>query len=124
MDQPRSYYVVPRGQPALAVQPVSDAEFNRWYPQTDLKPGEPALYADGGWSVAVASKHSQAAASRRQKQLAAGGLPAQVLVGTSHGHEIYRVVVPGLRSAADAAAFVRVPNTRFGYRKAQPLAPG
>jgi len=124
MDQPRTFYVVLRGQPPQKVVPVPDGKFDQWFPQTELKPGEPALYADGGWAVALVSYAGRAAAEAQAQQLSERGFPAEVRPGTRRGRTRYRVAIPGLRSADEARAFLMLLKSRYGYHGGWILGPG
>jgi hypothetical protein len=124
MDQPRTFYVVLRGQPPQKVVPVPDGKFEQWFPQTDLKPGEPALYADGRWAVALVSYASRGQAETQAQQLSERGFPAQVRPAAVHGRTRYRVAVPGLRSTAEARAFLALLRSRYGHKGGWILAPG
>lgn len=123
MDQPRTFYVVLRGQPPQKVVPVPDGKFDEWFPQTDLKPSEPALYADGRWAVALVSYATRAEALAQAMELSGRGFPAEVRPATVHGKPRYRVAVPGLRSGAEAGAFAGLLGTRYGYRTGWILKP-
>lgn len=123
MDQPRTFYVVLRGQPPQKVIPVPDGKFDQWFPQTDLKPGEPALYADGRWAVALVSYASRAEAETQVRELSERGFPAEVRGAVIHGKTRYRVAVPGLRSGADARAFAALLRRRYGYQTGWVLKP-
>jgi len=124
MEQPRTFYVVLRGQPPQKVVPVPDGKFDQWFPQTELKPGEPALYADGRWAAALVSYARRAEAQAQVEQLSGRGFPAEVRPAAVHGKTRYRVAVPGLRSAAEARAFLDLLRSRYGYRQGWVLGPG
>ena len=124
MDQPRTFYVVLRGQPPQKVVPVPDGKFEQWFPQTDLKPGEPALYADGRWAVALVSYATRAEADSQVGELSERGFPAEVRPTTVRGTPRYRVAIPGLRRGADARRFVGLLRSRYGYKTGWILKPG
>jgi hypothetical protein len=115
MDQPRTFYVVLKGQPPKKVVPVPDGKFDTWFPQTDLKPGEPALYADGRWAVVLITYAGREQARTQAGELSERGFPAQVRPASIHGKPRYRVAIPGLRSRADAMAFARLLKSRYSY---------
>lgn len=123
MDQPRTFYVVLRGQPPQKVLPVPAGKFDEWFPATDLRPQEPALYADGHWALGLIVYSSQLQADAQVRELSERGFPAQTRAVLIKGQRRFRVVVPGLRSRDEALRYVQVLKTRFGLRNARVLPP-
>ncbi|HSD40923.1 MAG TPA: hypothetical protein VLD36_03560 [Burkholderiales bacterium] len=42
MDQPLSFYIAPKGRPALPVQPVNADQLSQWAAETEIERGKGA----------------------------------------------------------------------------------
>src|SRR3972149_3437946 len=51
MDQPLSFYIAPRGAPALPVAPVDPAQLRQWAAETEIASGAGAARRGGKWKV-------------------------------------------------------------------------
>ena len=104
MDQPLSFYIAPRNQPALPVQPVAAEQLAQWAAETEIVPGQGGARGGGRWSVYVAEVGDQAGALAAYDALRAAGFPAQIRPSGTDGALVYRVRVGNLNSRADAQA--------------------
>lgn len=113
MDQPLTYYYVPRGgvPPPVAPAPVADLE--RWVPQTELAGALPALHEDGRYRVALVSYAERARAEGKAQALSAEGYAATLETYRHQGAQRHRLVVHGLRSVADAEQFADAMKARL-----------
>ncbi len=103
MDQPLSFYIAPRNQPALPVQPVAAEQLAQWATETEIAPGRGGARGGGRWNVYVAEVDDQASALAAYDALRAAGFPAQIRPSDTGGGSIrYRVRVGNLSSRADA----------------------
>lgn len=104
MDQPLSFYIAPRGAPALAVQPVPAAQLAQWAAETELRPGAGAARRGGRWRVDVARVQTQAEALALYDQLREAGYPVEIVpIARERGFD-YSVRVRHIASAPEAAA--------------------
>jgi hypothetical protein len=104
MDTPLSFYIAPRGQPALPVQPVAAKQLAAWSAETELQPGGGQLRRGGRWRVDVARVPTQSEALQLYDQLRAAGYPAQIVPLAADGGYAYSVRVRQLASEAEALA--------------------
>jgi len=104
MDQPLSFYIAPRGQPALPVQPVPAQQLVQWAAETDLQAGGGQARRGGRWRVDVARLATQAEALQLYDQLREAGYPAEILPLTAERGYDYSVRVRSLASESEAAA--------------------
>lgn len=58
MAQPLTFYIAPRGQPPLPLQPVARSRLRGWAKETDLSNGRGVVRADGIWSLRLLSYDS------------------------------------------------------------------
>lgn len=109
MDQPLSFYIAPRNQPPLPVQPVPAEQLRQWAIETDIAPGRGGASGGGRWNVYVAEVPDQAGALTAYDALRGAGFPAQIRPSGTGDALVYRVRVGNLSSRADAEALaVRV----------------
>lgn len=104
MDQPLSFYIAPRNQPALPVQPVAAEQLAQWAAETEIAPGRGGARGGGRWSVYVAEVGDQAGALAAYDALRTAGFPAQIRPSGAGEALVYRVRVGNLSSRADAEA--------------------
>jgi hypothetical protein len=101
MDQPKTYYQVPSGQPPRAVGPASGEQLTDWVAQTELDPAKPSL-GEGPWAVVAETFRTSEDAALFSEELAVQGYPLEVREALVKGKTMYRVVLPGYASADDA----------------------
>lgn len=102
MDQPLSFYIAPRNQPALPVQPVRKEQLDQWATETEIAAGRGGARQGGRWNVYVAEVEDQAPALAAYDALRAAGYPAQIRPVSADGKLVYRVRVGNLASESDA----------------------
>lgn len=102
MDQALSFYIAPRNQPGLPVQPVQKAQLDQWATETEIAPGRGGARRGGRWSVYAADADDQAAALAAYDTLRTAGYPAQIRPVGAEGKLVYRVRVGNLSSRSDA----------------------
>lgn len=104
MDQPLSFYIAPRNQPPLPVQPVPAEQLAQWATETDIAPGRGGATGGGRWSVYVAEVPDQTQALAAYDALRGAGYPAQIRPSGVGESLVYRVRVGSLGSRSDAEA--------------------
>jgi hypothetical protein len=105
MNQPLSFYVAPRGRPALPVTPVAPEQLQRWALETDMQENGPVLAADGPWIVYLESLSTREAAERSKDRIEERGFPIQVHEAVVAGSTRYRVGVSGFARLTGAREF-------------------
>lgn len=104
MDQPLSFYIAPRGAPALPVAPVDPAQLRQWAAETQIAPGSGAAQRGGKWKVVAASVEAQEDALKLYDALRAAGYAARIQPAMSGEKRIYAVHLTNLPSKAEAEA--------------------
>lgn len=117
MQDPLSFYIVPKNEPALPVQPVPQAQLARWAAETELADGTGVLSVDGRWSVNLMSLAHDTATHGVLRALDEAGYGAQTQQARVNGRDWYRIRVEGFRSLTDARAFAAAIDGRFGVRR-------
>lgn len=123
MDQPLTFYVVPRGEPPLPVQPTPPGQIEQWAVQTEMRAQAPALRADGARSVALASYAARVEAQAAAARLSAEGYAAEVIAARVRGVARHRLVLRGFGSLEDARAFLDTAR-QLGFPTPWVLPPG
>jgi hypothetical protein len=123
MDQPLSFYIAPRGAPALPVQPVPAAQLAQWATETELRPGAGGARRGGRWRVDVARVQTQAEALMLYDQLREAGYPAEILpIAQERGFD-YSVRLRHIASAGEAAALAARLKVMMGGLEPSPVGP-
>lgn len=102
MNEPLSFYIAPKGQPALPVAPVDPDQLRRWAEETEVQASEGVLQEDGGWTLNLASYRRESDAERHQARLTEAGYAAELAPATVDGQAWIRVRVSGLSAFAGA----------------------
>lgn len=123
MDQPRTFYVVPRGQPPKPIMPTPEAKLATWLPSTEMNPAEAALEAGGRHALVLLSVATEAQAAGEAARLTALGYPVDVVAGLSKGQQRYRVVLGGFGSRNDALRYARSVKQRLGIGGSWVMSP-
>jgi len=108
LNQPLSFFVAPKGQPAKPVAAVDPAQLATWAKQTDIQPGGGAALADGRWHLLLGRFASQTEALAIYDRAREAGYPARIKLnsGESGGWD-YEVRLAGFPSADEASAAAR-----------------
>jgi len=114
MDQPLSFYIAPRGAPALPVAPVDPKQLEIWSAETQIAPGAGAASRGGKWKVIAASVDTQAEALKLYDALRAAGYAAQIRPLTRAGKLVYDVRLAQLPSKAEAEALAASIRGKMG----------
>lgn len=117
MQDPMTFYLVPKNQPAQPVSPVNKDQLAAWAAQTELLDGLGVVSQDGQWSVHLLSVKQQAGAEDFRKKLDRAGYGAQVIPAEINGVRWYRVTITHFASRKDAQAFAGSMDGRFGIHR-------
>lgn len=107
LDQPLSFFVAPKGQPANPVAAVDPAQLAIWARQTDIQPGGGAALPNGRWSLRLGRFAGEAEALSLVDRARNAGYPVRIkLVPGESDTWYYEVRLPGFpnREEANAAA--------------------
>jgi len=114
MDQPLSFYIAPRGAPALPVAPVDPAQLRQWAAETEIASGAGAARRGGKWKVIAASVDTQEEALKLYDALRASGYAAEIRPATRAEKLIYDVRLAHLPSRAEAEALAASIRGKMG----------
>ncbi len=104
MDQPLSFYIAPRGQPALPVAPVNPDQLRQWAAETEIADGRGAARRGGRWKVVLASGESENEVLGVYQAVRAAGYAAELQPRRVQGRRAYDVRIASLPSQAEAEA--------------------
>ena len=113
MDQPNTFYVVPRGQPSKPIAPTPPDKLDTWLPSTEMRAQEPALEAGGRYRLVLLSVGTEKQAAGEAARLAALGYPVDVLTSQTPAGPRHRVVLGGFTRYEDAQQFRRIAAERL-----------
>lgn len=114
MDQPLSFYIAPRGAPALPVAPVDAKQLEIWSAETQISAGAGAARRGGKWKVIAASVDTQAEALKLYDVLRAAGYAAQIRPVTRQEKLVYDVRLVQLPSRAEAETLAGAIRGKMG----------
>jgi hypothetical protein len=114
MDQPLSFFIAPRGRPALPVQPVNPDQLKQWAEETEIAPGQGAARRGGRWKVVLASGESENEVLRVYQDVRAAGYAAELDARRVQGRRGYDVRIAQLPSRAEADALAARLTGRYG----------
>jgi hypothetical protein len=104
MDQPLSFYIAPKNEPALPVQPVPPEQLQKWALETDMQPGAGGAHRNGRWRIDLALARTQAEALALYDRLREAGYPAEIRPVKDDQGYAYAIAIRHLADEAEAAA--------------------
>lgn len=102
MDQPLSFYVAPRNQPAQPVATVSRDQLQAWAGETDIATGSGAARKGGRWRVYVAQARTQDEVLTFYDSLRSSGYAAEIRPISGADGLTYHVRISNLPSRQEA----------------------
>ena len=108
MEDPLSFYIVPKNKPALPVSPVSEEQLREWAEQTELNAGEGVLSEEGQWSVNLMSVKNKNTIKSILTALTKSGYAATIEDTKINSVNWYRLRVSGFNSRDDASVFAKI----------------
>ncbi len=100
MDQPLSFYKMPKDAPPLAVAPVDPAQLKKWALETEI--AQPAVQIGGTWKVNLLTAADQAGALAAYDQWRAAGYDVRLQPVAHEGGWTYTVRIVQLPNRAEA----------------------
>ncbi len=100
MDQPLSFYKMPKGAPPLVVAPVDPAQLKKWALETEI--AQPAVQIGGAWKVNLLTVADQAGALAAYDQWRAAGYDVRLQPVAHEGGWTYTVRIVQLPNRAEA----------------------
>jgi hypothetical protein len=119
MSDPLSFYIAPRGQPALPVQPVPAEQLQQWAAETEIAPGRGAARQGGRWKVVLAAAESENAVIAVYQAVREAGYAAELNPVRRGGRRIYEARIANLPSRDEAQALAAALEGRFGVSGAR-----
>jgi hypothetical protein len=113
MDQPRSFYVVPRGQPPRPIGPTPPGKLEGWAPLTEMAPSSSSLQAGGRYRLVLLSVATQKQAAGEADRLGGLGYAVDVLGNETPAGLRHRVVLGGFASYEEAQQYRRIVTERL-----------
>jgi hypothetical protein len=121
IDEPLSFYVAPKGRPALPVQRVNPAQLQQWANETDIAPGTGAARIGGASELVLASGSSENEVLEVYRAVWGAGYPAELRAIEAQGKRSYEVRIASLVSEADANALGARLTGHYGVTKPRVL---
>jgi len=117
MEDALSFYIVPKGKPALPVAPVPEEKLARWAQETETQTGLGVLTTDGRWAVNMMSLQNVNAAGKLQQKLNDAGYATQVQETLINEQNWLRLRIEGFASSEDARSFASSIDNQFGIQQ-------
>lgn len=105
MDQPLSFYKMPKGAAPLPVGPVDGEQLKKWAQETDIN--QPAASVGGSWKVDLLTAPDQASALAAYDQWRAAGYDVRLLPVEKDGAWFYTLRIVQLASRVEAQQFAQ-----------------
>jgi hypothetical protein len=119
MDDPLSFYIAPRGQPSLPVQPVPPEQLQQWAAETEIAAGRGAARRGGAWKVVLAASESENAVIAVYQAVREAGYAAELNPVRRDGRRVYETRIANLPSRDEAQALASALDGRFGVSGAR-----
>jgi hypothetical protein len=119
LDQPMSFYIAPKNQPAEPVGTVSPEQLAKWSKETDIASGAGALLKGNKWRIYLADANEQAGALQIYDRLRGAGYAAQIHPVTTEAGINYRVRISGLATKEEAVALGAKLKAQMGFAEPQ-----
>jgi len=100
MDQPLSFYKMPKGAAPLPVGVVDAEQLGKWATETEI--AQPATQLGGKWKVDLLTAPDQGSALTAYDQWRSAGYDVQLLPVAQEGGWIYTLQIRQLPSRAEA----------------------
>jgi hypothetical protein len=114
MRDPLSFFIAPRGQPALPVRPVEPAQLQQWAAETEIEAGRGAARRGGRWKVVLAASASQSDVVAVYQAVREAGYAAELNPVRRDGRRVYEARIVSLPSREEAQALANSLAGRFG----------
>jgi hypothetical protein len=114
MNDPNTFYVVPKDAAPLPVAPVDAAKIAQWSLETEITSGAGAARNGGKWKVILAVADSQDAALDIYDAVRAGGYAAEIYPIGGKDKRRYQVRISQLPSKAEAQQLANSLKGQFG----------
>jgi hypothetical protein len=119
MATPLTFFVAPRGQPPLPVQPVNPDQLKQWAAETEVEAGRGVARRGGKWHVVLASSDSQSTALKVYESVREAGYAAEIQPLRTDGKRVYDVRIARLASQAEAQALASALAGKHGVAAAR-----
>ena len=117
MDQPMTYYVVPRDAPPPGIAPVSLARLQNWATETEFVEGAAIAREGGPWKLYLFDFDNQAQALDAYDRLRDAGYPAQIKPVKADTGFSYRVHIANLPGEKEATLLASQLKARMDVRE-------
>lgn len=114
MSDPLSFFIAPRGQPALPVSPVPMEQLQQWAVETEIAPGRGAVRRGGAWKVVLAAAESVNGVIPVYQAVREAGYAAELNPVRRADRRFYEVRIANLPSRDEAQALASALDGRFG----------
>lgn len=105
MDQPLSFYKMPKGAAPLPVAPVDSEQLKKWAQETDIN--QPAASMGGTWKVELLVAPDQTSALSAYDQWRSAGYDVHLLPVEKDGGWVYSLRIGQLANRAEAQQFAQ-----------------
>ena len=107
MQDPLTFYIAPKGEPAQPLAAVSTEQIGVWAKETDIQAGEGAARAGGKWKVYLYSTTSQNEVIQAYDTLGNAGYAVDISPVTLNGETKYRLRIANLPNRKEAGALAK-----------------
>ncbi len=114
MEQPVTFYVMPKDEAAMPVAPLAMEQLSKWAQETEIAPNSGATSAGGKWKVVLLSAPTESAILGAYDQWRNAGYAVRILpVNGANGRE-YQLRITQIASQTEADALAKSLTGKFG----------
>lgn len=112
MDQPLSFYKMPKGAEPLPVAPVDPEQLQKWAIETDI--AQPAAQLGGKWKVNLLTVHDRQSALAAYDLWREAGYDVRLLPAAPEGTETYTLRIVQITSRGEAQKLAKLLQGKHG----------
>ena len=117
MQDPLSYYRVPKNKSARPVQVIPENKLAQWAAETEVLPGGGVLSVGGHWAVNLISLNKLTSAKSIQVNLSIAGYATEIQKIKIKQRDWYRLRVLGFKTREDARTFADIIDGSYGIQR-------
>ena len=107
MDQPLSFYEMPKSQPAKPVAPIDPEQLKKWALETEIVQGQGATVAGGKWKVVLLTAHDQTTALAAYDAWRNAGYAVKIVPKMQDNAQHYQLRIGQLPTRSEAASLAK-----------------
>jgi hypothetical protein len=114
MEQPVTFYVMPKKEAAIPVSPLAMEQLNKWAAETEIVAGQGATATGGKWKVILLTAANETAALAAYDEWRNAGYAIKILPVNKENTLEYQLRIGQLATRTEALALAKSLSGKFG----------